>query len=100
MPRPISPLEAQALYKRGALLVDVREPEAFSAGSLSPAVNVPLSLVQAGKHGLPRERPLVLICFEGRMSELAGLYLEAEGYREIYNLEAGLAGWPPGQPME
>jgi len=76
------------LLRQGALAVDVRP-----GGHLDPlpgAVSVPWDRIQAGTHGLPAGRPLVLLCGEGQMSKVAALYLEDEGLGPIYVLEGGL----------
>ncbi len=72
------------------LVVDVRPPEQYNQGDFEGAVHIPLHDIQHGNHNLPKNRPLLLICERGVMSELAGLYLEAAGYEQVYNLEGGL----------
>lgn len=46
----------------GALLVDVRTPEAYRQEHIYGACNVPLAALKAGPRGLPRGRTLVLYC--------------------------------------
>ncbi|WP_337867590.1 rhodanese-like domain-containing protein [Meiothermus sp.] len=72
------------------VVVDVRPPEQYNQDDFIQALHVPLSDIQHGNHNLPKDRPLLLVCERGVMSELAGLYLEAAGYELVYNLEGGL----------
>lgn len=72
------------------VVVDVRPPEQYNQDDFIQALHVPLSDIQHGNHNLPKDRPLLLVCERGVMSELAGLYLEAAGYQQVYNLEGGL----------
>lgn len=76
--------------KQNPLIVDVRPESEYSGGSLEGAVHIPLQDIQHGHHNLPKDRPILLICERGMMSELAGLYLETAGYEQVYNLEGGL----------
>lgn len=39
---------AQAHLKNGALVIDVRTPEEFSAGHLPKAINIPLQQIESG----------------------------------------------------
>jgi rhodanese-related sulfurtransferase len=68
------------------LIVDVR-PEGTTPHDLAH-VHLPLERIQQGQHALPH-RPLLLLCEWGAKSELAGLYLEAEGY-QVWNLKGGI----------
>ncbi len=77
----------------GFWVVDVREPREFGKGSLPGAVNVPLERIAKRDYTLPRDRPLLVVCHMGQKSNLAGLYLEADGY-EVYLLEGGLLSIP------
>lgn len=86
----LSPSELNALQQQGAQLVDVRSPQLFARDGLAGAINAPLAEIQMGQHQLPRNGPLVLICERGLQSQLAALYLEADGYTEVYNLAGGL----------
>lgn len=72
------------------VIVDVRSPEQYTPSDLEGALHIPLQDIQHGNHNLPKDRPLLLVCERGVMSELAGLYLEAAGYERVYNLEGGL----------
>lgn len=80
----------KSFLQENPLVVDVRPPEQFNRSDFEEAVHIPLHDIQRGKHNLPKDRPLLLICERGVMSELAGLYLEAAGYELVYNLEGGL----------
>ncbi|AEB12285.1 rhodanese-like domain-containing protein [Marinithermus hydrothermalis] len=88
--KTVTPETLPEVLALNPVIVDVRPPERFAHGSLDGAVNLPLERIQQGDHDLPKDRPLLLVCQIGRMSELAALYLEAEGYTEVYNLAGGL----------
>lgn len=80
----------------GVVLVDVRQPEEFTAppGHLPGAVNVPLADL-AGQAGTlaARERPVVLVCKTDRRSAQAATALIAAGVRDVAVLRGGTDGW-------
>jgi rhodanese-related sulfurtransferase len=42
---------------------------------------------------LDRERPVVVICHHGIRSRQVALYLEQQGFKQVYNLTGGVAQW-------
>lgn len=88
--RSVKPGDLESFLSDNPLVVDVRPPEQAEASGFQGASRVTLKDIQDGNHALPRDRPILLVCERGLMSELAGLYLEAAGYAQVYNLEGGL----------
>jgi rhodanese-related sulfurtransferase len=81
--------KARRLVEGGALLVDVRTPEEFTAAHLPGAVNIPVQELdrRMGELG-PREKPVVLYCRSGSRSARAARMLEAAGYSTVHDLGA------------
>lgn len=89
--KSLNPAEYKELLPRDPLVVDIRPPLKFKLKNLPGSVNMDISVLRKGQHGLvAKDRPVVLVCERGVQSELAGLYLEAEGFTEVYNLAGGL----------
>ncbi|WP_297852906.1 rhodanese-like domain-containing protein [Meiothermus sp.] len=88
--RVLKPELLKNFLQDNPLVVDVRPLEQYNPSDFEGAVHIPLHDIQHGNHNLPKDRSLLLICERGVMSELAGLYLEAAGYEQVYNLEGGL----------
>ncbi|MEM6428928.1 MAG: rhodanese-like domain-containing protein [Deinococcota bacterium] len=42
---------------------------------------------------ISKDMPILVICTYGRVSELAGAYLEAAGFTDVYNLAGGVRAW-------
>jgi len=76
-----------------AVLVDIRRPGDFKAGSIEGAVNVPLASLTRAYQDFYRDRPLLLIDQDGTRSFLAAGYLHRKGLEKIYRLEGGMAAW-------
>ena len=78
------------------VLVDVRQPEEFTAppGHLPGAVNVPLADLSGGAGELAaRREPVVLVCKTDRRSARAATELLAAGLRDVAVLRGGTDGW-------
>jgi phage shock protein E len=79
---------AREHLKKGALLLDVRTVEEFTAGHLTNAVNIPLDQI---KEAVPRRLPdkgkvLLLHCRSGRRSGIAEQQLRSLGYTNAFNI--------------
>ncbi|GAA5334697.1 MULTISPECIES: rhodanese-like domain-containing protein [Thermus] len=93
--RKVRPEELPALLAQGVKVVDVRPADRRTTPLPFPAEWVPLEKIQKGEHGLPKV-PLLLVCEKGLLSQVAALYLEAEGY-EAMSLEGGLQALTEGK---
>ena len=88
--------EYQEQFEQGDtdyLLVDVREVVEFVDGRLPGSINMPLSEFQFRMSELPDDRPLIIVCARGNRSAMAGDFLVANGYDEVYNLVDGTLKW-------
>ncbi|RIH87607.1 Thiosulfate sulfurtransferase GlpE [Meiothermus luteus] len=90
--RGVRPEALAEFLQEDPLVVDVRPAGQAEPIGFAQALSVPLADIQGGNHHLPKDRPILLVCERGVMSELAGLYLEAAGYERVYHLEGGLRG--------
>lgn len=88
--------DLEGLLARGVLVVDVRPKEKRITPLPFPALWLPVEAIQKGAYELPRDRPILLVCEKGLISQVAGLYLESDGYEEVYSLEGGLSALTKG----
>src|SRR5664279_447280 len=65
--------QAQIMNKEGALLLDVREPEEFSAGHAPNAKLIPLGQLGSRLQEIMpyKDKPIVVMCRSGRRSGIA-----------------------------
>ncbi len=75
------------------LIVDVREPDEFSAVRLDGAALVPLSTFATRHVELPKDRPLLVICHAGSRSLAAAAHLLRNGWTDVVNVAGGIAAW-------
>lgn len=97
----ISTTEAiQMVNQRQAVWVDVRSPEQFQAGHIVQARNLPLADLEQKAGSLPKNKPLVIICDQGRDSARAAAKLRAQGFSEVAPMEGGMRAWATaGMPV-
>lgn len=72
-------------------IIDVRSPEAFAAGQIPGAENMPVAGVLDA--GLVRNEKVIICGDDGVQSAQAWLLLRAKGYRGASVLKGGMDGW-------
>ena len=81
------------LDREQALLIDIREGDEFAREHIPGAHLVPLSGFDAADFPEDHDKIAVFHCASGtRTAEAAGRILR-RGFRQVYQLEGGLAGW-------
>ncbi len=90
----LSTLQAtQLINSKHAVVVDVRAPEEFAKGSLPNARNFPADAVEARAGELKKDRPVIVVCPNGKLAGRAAAQLRGKGITEVYVLGGGIAAW-------
>jgi rhodanese-related sulfurtransferase len=87
-----------------AVVLDVREPEEWTAGHIDGAVHVPMNEVPNrlayAPDSLSANAPIVVVCKVGGRSAQVTAWLRHQGYDAV-NLEGGMLAWErAGRPMQ
>ena len=86
--------------RRGAPLVDVREPDEYEAAHVPGAELVPLGQVVARVGEISRDGPVYVICQSGSRSAKAVQWYRSQGI-DAYNVAGGTKAWiERGHPVE
>jgi rhodanese-related sulfurtransferase len=93
MIREIAANELSPLIERGAVIVDVREPDEYLEGHVPGAVNVPLASVPDNLDTFRRPVPVYVVCHSGGRSMRACEYLVAQGIDAVVNVAGGTSGF-------
>lgn len=89
----VSATEAVQLANRQqGVFIDIRSPEQFKTGTIAQARNVPLAELEAKADSLPKNKPLIVVCDQGREAVRAAAILRKHGL-EVVSLEGGLRSW-------
>jgi rhodanese-related sulfurtransferase len=91
----ILPEDALNLFetKKELLVIDVRSPFEFEQGAIENSRNIPFIDILEGRHALPKDAPILLVCSIGGRSFAAGQILLERKYQEVYSLDGGLDSW-------
>jgi sulfur-carrier protein adenylyltransferase/sulfurtransferase len=92
----IDPAAVREQVGNGAVIVDVREPEEWSAGHIPGAVHVPKSYLESRIEGAVPDRSghVVLYCASGNRSAWAARTLiEDLGYEHVESMTGGFTLW-------
>lgn len=73
-------------------LVDVRNPQEFSAEHIEGAINIPLNKLAKRMKELAKDRPVVCVSRDGVRGHAAAEMLEQAGYNAT-NLLGGMLAW-------
>ena len=80
--------------KHGATIFDTRPKPLFERDGLTGVDHLPLEQAQAGDlPNVSEDEAIYLICERGQVSELVGLYLEAAGFTQVFNVAGGMIAW-------
>jgi rhodanese-related sulfurtransferase len=87
----IDPLQALELQRRGAVILDVREDDEWTAGHAPDAEHVPLARVSEAADRFV-DRDLLTVCRSGIRSGRAAKVLAAAGVN-VRNVAGGMSSW-------
>ncbi|MRR56910.1 MAG: sulfurtransferase [Deltaproteobacteria bacterium] len=85
--------EAAAGTRTKPVLIDVREPWEFDVCRIGEAKLVPMRSIPARYLELNRDADTVVICHHGARSYQVCMFLEHQGFSNLYNLYGGVAAW-------
>lgn len=70
------------------VVIDVRDSSAFAHEHVDGAINIPPEKIMSGAEELkdiPKDTPIILYCFTGARSNVAGNILRGYGFTNITN---------------
>lgn len=93
--REIETDELEARLGDDFVLVDIREPDEFSQGSIEGARFIPRGILESNipNHVPDPSTEIILYCAAGARSALAALDLEKMGYSRVSSLAGGFGKW-------
>ena len=76
-----------------AYLLDVREPDEWTAGHAPGAHHLPMMEVPARIAEIPQDTEVVEVCRSGGRSGQVVSYLMGNGWDNVRNLDGGMKAW-------
>ena len=93
----------ELIASEGAQAVDLREQDDFAAGHIAGAVRADEGNVEQALESLSEDRPVVVVCAEGKRSPDVAADLRERGYQTAV-VKGGMKAWTgdglPTQPRE
>lgn len=77
-------------------IIDVREMREISQGSVPGAKPLPLATLPARLNELNITDKIIVVCRSGARSAHACLFMQQQGFENVYNLRGGMMGWASG----
>ncbi len=96
----IPPDQAQTLREQGAVVVDIRDPQAFAQSHISGAQHLDNLNIADFIRAADLDAPLVVCCYHGNSSQSAAAYLVSQGFSDVYSLDGGFELWRTTYPSE
>jgi rhodanese-related sulfurtransferase len=79
--------------RKPPVLLDVREPWEYQTCRIEGSTLVPMNTIPARTQDLDPEKETVVICHHGARSFQVALFLERNGFSNLYNLQGGVHAW-------
>lgn len=74
-------------------IIDVREIPEMAAGRIETAYPMPLASMPMRMSELKSDKKIVIVCRSGARSAQACMFLQQNGFDNVYNLRGGMMGW-------
>jgi hydroxyacylglutathione hydrolase len=76
-----------------ALVLDVRQPQEWSEGSIAEALFITGAELPARSEEVPKARPVAVVCGSGYRSSAIASLLQHRGHPKVVNILGGMGGW-------
>lgn len=92
-PIEIDVATAAELHRRGAVLLDVREPDELAICRIPGCQHVPMREIPARLGELPADEHILVLCHHGGRSARVTQFLRANGLERASNIAGGIDAW-------
>jgi rhodanese-related sulfurtransferase len=93
LPAEVSVAEARQMQQDGAFVLDVRQPEEWSAEHIEGATLIPLGELSGRLAEVPNNQPIVVVCRSGNRSAQGRDLLLSAGYGQVTSMAGGMKSW-------
>ena len=85
---------SQLKEKNNAIrVIDIRQPAELNSGIIPGAEALPMHTIPLRLSELKQEETLIMVCRSGARSAQACMFLQQQGYDNVFNLRGGMMAW-------
>jgi rhodanese-related sulfurtransferase len=93
-PQSLSPqASVEKINHEDAIVIDLRDQEAFSAGHIIHAIRASESDFQLPRMAKYKTKPIILVCSRGTQSQPLAVKLKSQGFLNVMTLSGGFTSW-------
>lgn len=96
----IPPETAKVLREGGAVVVDIRDAQAYATGHIQGSRHLDNQSVADFIRHADLDAPTVVVCYHGNSSQSAAAYLIGQGFSDVYSLDGGFELWRSTYPQD
>jgi len=74
-------------------VIDIRQPAELNSGIIPGAEALPMHTIPLRMSELKRDEKLIMVCRSGARSAQACMFLQQQGYDNVFNLRGGMVAW-------
>jgi len=74
-------------------VIDIRQPAELNSGIIPGAEALPMHTIPLRLNELKRDEKLIMVCHSGARSAQACMFLQQQGYDNVFNLRGGMIAW-------
>ncbi len=94
MGKSLSPQQAvDQINHHQAVIIDIRDKEAFKSGHTIDAVNASPSAFEQGKMNKYKSTPIILLSTRNIEAQSLAVKIRALGFEQVFVLHGGIAAW-------
>ena len=89
----VEELKSDLEKQENLVIFDLRDKNSFDQSSIKNSINVPYGIGLSEKIKVVGNNKIVLTCFAGKISLVAGDLLKKEGFDNVYALQGGMMAY-------
>ena len=90
----------QELDNQKYVVVDIRDPNSFQAGSIPNSVHLTNDSIADFLREADFDAPTVVCCYHGISSQQAAQFLMSQDFTDVYSLDGGFTQWQTQFPAD
>lgn len=91
---------AEALIDKGAVVVDIRDPQSYQQNHIKNAIHLNNETLHDFIQSADMDNPVIVCCYHGFSSQSAASFLIQQGFDKVYSLDGGFELWQASRPEQ